>query len=362
MSLNDIMQDEINLRIGGGRNSSIELLRVLCAMGVVLLHYNNPVAFNEVHPYSGNQVLVCIFETFSVCAVNLFILITGYFLCTNNKRSLGKPLNLIFQVILFRVLFYILSVQIGLSNFTVINLVASFLPCNWFVTLYVALYFISPYINQVVNNLKKEEFNVLLLVILVLFCIWNFFADIVGYFATNTIMGISTIGMYGSQGGCTIINFIMMYILGGYIRLQNFNIPKRKNLLIYIITIAVHFIILFFEANASQGWVRSISMSYLHPLVVLEPVLLFVLFKNISLKSKVINELAKAAFTCFLTQNFFLRICQIDKYVNGNTYILFIHITLTVFGIYLISYLIYKIYFSLTNTLFTKIDQHIVKY
>lgn len=215
------------------RNSSIELLRILCAMGVICLHYNNPHGFSSVALESLNQLELCLLEVLSCSAVNVYILITGYFLATTSKRSIDKPINLLMQVIFYHLLFFFIYLQLGETEFKPINFVALFLPTNWFVILYVSLYIISPYLNIIVDKLGQKEYKLFLVVIISLFCGWNFFCDLIGKFAKNDIIGLSTIGMYGSQGGCTIVNFSIMYLIGAYIKKND--VILSKNCLIRVL-------------------------------------------------------------------------------------------------------------------------------
>ena len=51
--------------------------------------------------------------------------------------------------------------------------------------------------------------------------------DILGKISGNEILGLSSLGMYGSQRGYTIINFILCYIIGAEI--NNIDIKKIKH-------------------------------------------------------------------------------------------------------------------------------------
>lgn len=102
--------------IGIPRNSSIELLRILSMIGVVILHYNNSsagAAFKFVKEGSINQFYLYFTENMFVCAVNLFILSSAYFLAIKNQRKFVKIMELIIQVIAFNVVFYMVGVAGG---------------------------------------------------------------------------------------------------------------------------------------------------------------------------------------------------------------------------------------------------------
>ena len=74
-----------------GRESNIELLRVLAMLGVILHHYNNPSiggGLSFVKNGSLNYWILNIVESIFICAVNLFMVISAYFMASSNKRDL----------------------------------------------------------------------------------------------------------------------------------------------------------------------------------------------------------------------------------------------------------------------------------
>ena len=78
------------------RNSGIELLRILAAMGVIILHYNNAEIGGGLKYSSGwNLLMLQLLQNTAICAVNVFVLISGYFLSRSGRRDCTKPLELI---------------------------------------------------------------------------------------------------------------------------------------------------------------------------------------------------------------------------------------------------------------------------
>lgn len=78
------------------RNSGIELLRILAAMGVIILHYNNAEIGGGLKYAAGyHQLVLQLLQNTAICAVNVFVLISGYFLSRSGKRDCTKPLELI---------------------------------------------------------------------------------------------------------------------------------------------------------------------------------------------------------------------------------------------------------------------------
>lgn len=86
------MENTATIPAKRSRNSSVELLRILAACMIVVLHYNGR-AMNATSGISTD--ILALLESFCVCGVNLFIMISGYFLCKTQKRTWGKPAYLL---------------------------------------------------------------------------------------------------------------------------------------------------------------------------------------------------------------------------------------------------------------------------
>jgi len=128
------------------RNSSVELLRILAMCGVVILHYNNKSIGGGLGYATGaGYVALFILESIFICAVNLYILISGYFMCTSQKRSLSKPFALLVQVCIFGAGIYILRCLVS-GGWSLKSLLSSMVPNNYFVMLYVAVSAIGIYL------------------------------------------------------------------------------------------------------------------------------------------------------------------------------------------------------------------------
>ena len=122
---------------GGGRESNIEALRLLSMLMVLNLH-----SFWGYDNGSGIlQVLDFFRESTSVCAVNVFLLISGYF---GIKWKWKSFYNLVFQVFFYSFVVYIVACNLGVVEFSIRDLLSNVkgLYASWgFVTGYILLYF-----------------------------------------------------------------------------------------------------------------------------------------------------------------------------------------------------------------------------
>lgn len=341
------------------RVSGIELLRIFTMLGVVFLHYNDGRAFTFVENNTLNYYVLFFLESFCICAVDLFILISGYFLCNSQKRSLGKIISLVLEFILVKEGMYIISSLVMKNeSFSLRTLIFNILPNNYFIILYIALYLISPYINIIFSKFSKNNWNVFMLTALLLFSVWPTLIDLMEEIAGHELMGLSTISRIGSAAGFNIVNFILLYIVGAYLRKCGIKDKYNKNsILIPSILICVFLIFIWALVNERMQLfgLRS-AWNYHNPLVIMLAAMIFIVFSNMKFYTKWVNELAKAAFTCFLVHNYLLDKVKIDVFVRKNLFIMLGHIIIVIVGMYLISYILYKIYDLISKPLIKKLD------
>ena len=154
------------------RQSNIELLRIFAACGVIILHYNNPDlggGFAAVADGSINQGIMTFFESLSICAVNLYVLISGYFMRDSMKRDLLKPVGILAQLVVFELVFCLIKELPKGNGLDFKTVLGYYTPSYWFVFVYIALYLISPYINLVWSHLGDGGRKTLLFILTGLF-------------------------------------------------------------------------------------------------------------------------------------------------------------------------------------------------
>lgn len=341
------MEKMVQMSKSTARSSNIELLRILAVMGVVILHYNYSEiggAFKYAVAGSMNYHILYFLESLVACAVDLFVLITGYFLSDAKRVRLIKPVMLVVQVVVFSEFFYLLEVWLGQKAFSVSTAVKMLIPYNWFVFLYCTLYLISPYLNILLCSLPDKVLKKMVALLFVLFSVYPTLLDFLEQVTGSSRSGLSTIGLDGSGGGYTIVNFVFIYILGAFLKKNTIISGNRKKKLLILLTdiIAIYIFSLHF----------SFSWEYCNPLVIIEATLLFSIFRSVNLgPNRAVNTIAKASFTVYLSHAFFLRYTNVEKYVVGNIFMMLFHIGVTCVIIYGISWLLYWGYTKIMNPL-----------
>ncbi len=339
------------------RQSNIELLRILAIMGVIVLHYNNAEmgggGLGYVAKDSINEWVLRFFESVFICAVDLFVLITGYFMCTTNRRGIKKPLRLVGQVMIFSVACYLVRVLGGYKSISIKGLIGAAVPANYFVVLYVTLYFVSPYVNIVLKILNHKNRKIFCGTIVALFSVWPFLVDAFSALSNRNWSGLSTVSAYGDQGGYTIVNFVMMYIIGAYFRYKKTEESLHKSGYL-LLCLLVLIMIITGLSKISEG----IAWEYCSPIVVAEAAIAFVLFLRIRMKEiKIINRMAKAAFSVYLLHIYFVRYIGIERFVTGNVFVMIVHLILSVVVIYCICWGVSEIYDKLIGAVYRKLSK-----
>jgi len=99
------------------RQSNLELLRIISMLLILMHHYSVHGGFNLSNvPLTFNVFLVQLLSLGGKIGVNIFMLITGYFM-VNSKFNFKKLLRLGLQVLFYSVGFMLIFYLTGLSDF-----------------------------------------------------------------------------------------------------------------------------------------------------------------------------------------------------------------------------------------------------
>lgn len=350
---------------GVRRSSNIEALRILAIIGVMVLHYNNPViggGITYAQEGSPNFYVLYVLESLFACGVDLFVLISGYFMCESRTRNLWKPIELVIQVMLFREGIYCLRVLLRVVPFSLKTAITTLLPVNYFVILYCVVYLLSPYINLMVDNLSVRSFRNLMTITICIFAVYPTLVDVLGELRGGEFIGLSTVGMYGSQWGYSAVNFLLMYLIGSYMKR---GAPKISgwpvNKLLISLAASITIMVIWARINDKIGFFTERSAwEYCNPVLIFEAVVIFVLFTKIDIGvNPVINKLADGVFSVFLLHQFFIPYLQIEKYVSGSLPLMIAHMFMSVIIIYGVCSVAHLAYHAIMNPVFNVLSKNI---
>lgn len=262
---------------GGGRNSNLELLRLLSMLMILNLHS----FWGYTHGDGILQAFDFLRECTSICAVNVFLLISGYF----GIRWKGKSLfNLIFQLFFYAFAIYAVASLIGVIDFSWRGLLhnGKCLYRHWgFITNYLLLYLCAPLLNAFVEKVTKKQ---LLGFIIILFL-------------SEWLMAIDF----------QFFNFCTVYLIGRFIATSGvINDTRIKAGRWYWLTTFAIFGLMYATYKylhvTDAATMQSLfwGLDYAAPLVILQAIFVFMWFARLDFQSKVVNWLAASCLSIFL--------------------------------------------------------------
>ena len=197
------------------RNNTVELLRVLSMSMVLVLHAL--LKTGALDYLSGAHYWIYWgLEAACYCAVNIFILICGYFQIHTSFKLRNVIRITIVSVWLYSVVFGCMQIIVGKQPLQITELITVFLPLTtkrfWFVNAYTILYLISPFLNKVLHALNRWQHLALNVILVLVFCVRNTCFP-VGWVQSN-------------DGGMGLIWFVTLYCVAAWLRL--YEIPRIK--------------------------------------------------------------------------------------------------------------------------------------
>ena len=202
------------------RNSSIELLRILMMLQIIFLHVSDYGEYTDIASEMKGRVELTYWVIWLMCRcpVYVFVIIMGYFLSEtktdfNRKRLLKCYLPMYFYSVSIPLIYGLFRPdQVARSQY--IQAFIPFLSRTWyFMTLYLLVLILSPYLNKMLRHLDRKEFLILIGICFCVFSIWQPLSVLEPF---DRIIGTKKI--FSTQGGKSLYDFIYMYFLGAYMR------------------------------------------------------------------------------------------------------------------------------------------------
>lgn len=274
------------------RDSSIELLRIISMLMIIGHHFSVHGGFFFHHrQITGNMLFLQWLSLGGKIGVNLFVLISGYFLVTSSGIRIRKAVKLWLQIFFYSAAIFAVSCLTGLTEFTVRGLVAALVPIVskqwWFASSYFFLYLLSPVINRGLGKLTQRK-HLLLLAVLAVF--WY----------------VVPVFTWLPERIRDLMWFLFLYCISGYLRLHNSARRHRAGTWLAIgagvllLSFGYAVLLLEFQANYRSSY-ETVYFQTWQMLMLLAAIPLLLGFLRLNMKnSAVINRLAAASFGVYL--------------------------------------------------------------
>lgn len=270
------------------RQSNIELLRIVSMWMILILHcFGQGRILANLVPGTISFIMVWSLEAICYISVNLFALISGYFLIHSRFRP-EKLISLWAQVFFWSAVISLLSLLLGWSHFSASFTMFTVFPIImrpwWYATCYFGLYILSPALRKGLLALSQRQHALLILAGAFLFCL--------PYDSFNLL------------GGYSLLWLVYLFCVAAYIRRYGLFSEVSSVRLLCIFCIAIVAMVLFrimVQTNSPDSGFAGLLYQYNSWPCLMASLAVFVVALRIPIPhSRVINMFGSATFGVFL--------------------------------------------------------------
>ena len=265
------------------RASNFELCRLISMFYIVVYHL-----FIHNVEVTGDFYYTRALTSIFFIGVPVFVMISGYF---GIKASVKGFLSLVSQIVFYSLIALLICHFVFNEPISKGNICGIIFPVTkteyWFVSTYMLLYILSPFINRMINVLTKKQFIALLITLLVSVCYWG---------------GL----MNGpNSGDRSIMTFLLFYCVGRFIHIYystDLALPSilKRPWFLYALLILLFFILVSFLPEPFNRGVNVLVSAYNRIGVVILSALFILCFQSLKIQRRWINIMAKSTFAVYL--------------------------------------------------------------
>lgn len=273
------------MTIAPKRITNLDLLRIFSMILIVFLHSidHSGVLENATNCHTGIFLYVqCTYFACMVC-VNCYIMLSGFFL-VDSKFRFNKLLILWLETVFYSFSLKLIFMLLDIDQFNIVSLLSCFFPITtgryWFITIYVGMYLVSPFINILIHAMTRKQHLQLNICLFAIMSLWN---SIHPAFA----------GM-NSGGGWGLAWFVVLYIASSWFRLYYVPNNSSRKWFIFFFSIPVTYTALrhIFSSGTFSNTIQTILTHWIRydsaPVYVMT-ICLFIAFLNIQISCKIIT-------------------------------------------------------------------------
>ena len=277
------------------RLNNFEALRILAMFMVIVLHYlyKGKLLTSAADNFTFVSYVAWLVEAFAIVAVNVYVLITGYFMCESNMKP-KRLIQIVCQVLWYTLLIPVVLAVLGIvefGSFDTYDWLRFVFPVHmkhyWFVTAYVILMLLVPFLNAGIQHMSQKQLA--------------FFTALLTVYQTLP-KSVLPVKFTDDEAGNHVLWLVCLYLIAAYIR--KYGIPfftgLKKSLLCYVGGALCIFVSLFvmrviyFKLDAF-GESLDFGYHYNHILCLFASVSLFYVFKHWKFKDGMISHLVVKA-------------------------------------------------------------------
>lgn len=309
------------------RDSKFELIRILSMIMIVVYHYNLYGNWKSI----DRDITKLIFWPWGQIGVDLFVMISGYFLSTHNfefEKIIMRDKKLWVKVLFYSYILLILSSIFKFSKLNLKEIIYSIFPVvseqYWFITCYILLIIITPFLNWFIQSQNKR-------ILLIYLAIFILFAEITPLLTNNGSLIIPLGTVFSTS------NMAVSYLTASIIRKYHYKFNTLKTLLLAISGVILEYFSMFIQIKRGLGGnaITKFTFGFLPYLSAVGIFLLFVKCK--SFYNKFINWIASGVLAAYLITEhplfrlfFWQKLLNVGRFQNPTWLFIFMGIVIAV--------------------------------
>lgn len=217
---------------------------------VVVLHFfsKGELLTSVVDEFTLSSHMVWFVEAFVIVAVNSYVILTGYFMCTARFHA-SKIITLVLQTMFYTTIVPVCLVFLGVIEpvgIDLYTLLQALIPIHmqqyWFISTYILLLLLSPILNRAITAFNQKQLGAVTMILLIY---------------ESVVKSLLPVKLTEDTYGYGIVWFLVLYLTAAYIRLYGlawFSSLKKSMMIytisavvIYVVMIIIRFIYLTFD-------------------------------------------------------------------------------------------------------------------
>lgn len=275
----------------------INVIKAIASFSVTALHFRNRIETGIPRSALNNKITLFFSIDYSlfIFAVPLFLLVTGFLSIhkTQSKKNFIDVLKIYFLFLFMSFTSYGLLVVTNSIDLLpwkdVLKGILSFdLMAGWYIELYIGLALLIPFLNLLISNISKKEFQLLIITLLFVVAIPSFInanPDFHGIYLPNFWKNIYP---------------LIYYFIGAYIRLYHSDINIKNTSLLTLYSVSTLYLIqlLFRHAAPYTYSVEGYYSSIIN--VILATSFFLLLFRIVRNSNVLFNFISKYTLTTYI--------------------------------------------------------------
>ena len=276
-----------------GRMANFELLRCIAMIFIITTHFLDKgkllPALTE-PSMTANGYMAWILETvWGVASLNVYMMLSGYFMVEASFK-VKRFLQFLLQVWFYSIGIGIVGFLLGIwpkEEISIYHVLQIILPISreqyWYVSAYVLVYLLSPFLIAGVKKMTKKQFQIVLLLLLFFF----------SFVKTVVPFRLETDGH-----GYDAIWYLCMFLIAAYIRMYGIPFFKNKlrSFLVYLGATAcmlgeTFLLRMIYLKTGKMSALLGISYDHNHVFLLLAGISLFYFFYHVKIKEGIWSRL-----------------------------------------------------------------------